>query len=663
MDKSEGMPPHEAALAGVQREAGRARLLVTSELAAAQAALASAKDELEILQAVASHVERYRPKDMQLFYVEKEQPPTEYWSVAAWDFAAGPLADSAPQVRLRLADWELAPLWRIEPEAVCVIADLAGDSRLGEDYKHRCAQAGCAATVLVPLYSKSQRTWQGVLKLNFATPHTPDDPERLTYELLAHTVSAFVTIRRQAIAHQEAVDALNALTAASASLGEMDSLAQSLRQIMSWAIDRGAHSTLLSVIELDAHGVPDTVEIMSEWRAQPKPNPPVGAKLKLSDLAMSRLWIDNPEVPLLIGDIAADPRVDERARQIFRARNAGAIVILPLRVRGRWVGLLSASWPSATVFDERDARVYKAIAGYAAIFLDNRLLFERTQATLRENQHQRSALQSIVNHMPVGVVVAEVPSGKTVLVNAKGIEFLGRGLAPDATPDSYAEVYKTLVPGTDQLMPSADLPLVRTMATGLPHQGELDLVQPDGTRISLMAHAGPILDEAGVMTSAAVTFVDVTERKRAEAERSRIQHEMITVQAAALAERGTPLIPISDEILVLPLIGALDTERGQQLMDVLLHGVSQSSARVAIIDITGVRTLDTQAANSLTSAAQALRLLGVEPVLTGIRAEVAQTLVSLGVPLAGIVTRSTLQSGIAYANRKKGGSGTAKASS
>lgn len=163
----------------------------------------------------------------------------------------------------------------------------------------------------------------------------------------------------------------------------------------------------------------------------------------------------------------------------------------------------------------------------------------------------------------------------------------------------------------------------------------------------------PILDESGTMRSAMSLFVDVSERKRSESERGRIQQELIAFQAAALAERSTPLIPISDELLVLPLIGSLDTERGQQILEVLLSGVSHSGTRVAIIDVTGVRTLDTQAAQTLTQAAQALRLLGVEPVLTGIRAEVAQTLVSLGVPLAGIVTRSTLQSGIAYANRKK----------
>ncbi len=644
-------PPHAALDA--ESEQSRARLLATRELAAAQAALASARDEIGILGAVAGHIAGYKPKDMQLFYFDDEQL-MEYQLVAAWDFADGPAAPPLPQRSLRVADWELAPLFREHPESICIVSDVPSDPRLSHSYRQRTAQAGCAAILLLPLYCRSQQGWQGVLQLNWAHPHPPQEAERLTYELLVHTLSALVTIRRQSLARQEVMDALNALSLVSSSLGAMGSLSEALRSITSWAIERGAIATTLSQILLDSQGHPDEVEVLSEWRSRTPKTSAVGMKIKLRDTLMSRVWVENPDAPLLIGNCATDPQVDGFARELFLQRGIAAVALLPLRINGRWIGLLSTSWSTPTSFDERDERVYKAIAGYAAIVLDNRLLVDRMQAALRENQHQRSSLQAIVDYIPVGVFVAEVPSGKPILINRKGIEILGQGAETAVNRDNYDQIYKTYVPGTDQVLPSSDLALVRTMDTGLPHQGEVDLKKSDGTRTSLVVSSGPILDEAGVMKSAAVTFVDVTESKRAEAERNRIQQEMITVQAAALAERGTPLIPISDEILVLPLIGALDTERGQQLMDVLLHGVSHSGARVAIIDITGVRIMDTQAASTLTSAAQALRLLGVEPVLTGIRAEVAQTLVSLGVSLTGIVTRSTLQSGIAYANRKKG---------
>jgi rsbT co-antagonist protein RsbR len=116
-----------------------------------------------------------------------------------------------------------------------------------------------------------------------------------------------------------------------------------------------------------------------------------------------------------------------------------------------------------------------------------------------------------------------------------------------------------------------------------------------------------------------------------------------------LRELSTPLIPISDAVVVMPLIGAIDSRRAQQVMETLLQGLAQRQAETAILDITGVPVVDTQVANALIAAAQAVKLLGATVVLTGIRPEVAQTLVGLGIDLRGIITRASLQSGITYA--------------
>ncbi len=123
-------------------------------------------------------------------------------------------------------------------------------------------------------------------------------------------------------------------------------------------------------------------------------------------------------------------------------------------------------------------------------------------------------------------------------------------------------------------------------------------------------------------------------------------------QAAAMAELSTPLIPISERVMVMPLVGAVDSQRAQQVLEALLEGISAAGADVAILDITGVPVVDTSVANGLIQAAQAVRLLGAEVILTGIRPEVAQTLVGLGVDLRGIMTYSSLQSGIAAALRR-----------
>ena len=124
---------------------------------------------------------------------------------------------------------------------------------------------------------------------------------------------------------------------------------------------------------------------------------------------------------------------------------------------------------------------------------------------------------------------------------------------------------------------------------------------------------------------------------------------MIAAQGAALAELTAPLIPISDTIKVMPLVGAIDAERASRILEALLRGVEQDRTTTVIIDITGVPVVDTAVAQALIQAAQALRLLGASVILTGTRPDVAQTLVALGVDLRSLVPQATLESGIAYA--------------
>jgi rsbT co-antagonist protein RsbR len=103
--------------------------------------------------------------------------------------------------------------------------------------------------------------------------------------------------------------------------------------------------------------------------------------------------------------------------------------------------------------------------------------------------------------------------------------------------------------------------------------------------------------------------------------------------------------------MVMPLIGAIDTQRAQQIMETLLDGAAQHQARLVILDITGVQVVDTQVAQTFIQAAQAVKLLGAQVMLTGIQPQIAQTLVHLGVDLRDIQTQSSLQAGISAALR------------
>lgn len=162
-------------------------------------------------------------------------------------------------------------------------------------------------------------------------------------------------------------------------------------------------------------------------------------------------------------------------------------------------------------------------------------------------------------------------------------------------------------------------------------------------------------DKSGTFQGVRGVTFDITRRRDAEQEQEQLRDEIIKVQEKTLAELSTPLIPISRSVMVMPLIGALDARRSESVLAALLSGMGRAHAKTAILDITGVPGLDTESAHGLVRAARAVQLLGAEVVLTGIRPEVARMLVELDVDLGTIITRGTLESGIAYAMRQAEG--------
>ncbi|WP_437983010.1 AAA family ATPase [Sorangium sp. So ce117] len=146
--------------------------------------------------------------------------------------------------------------------------------------------------------------------------------------------------------------------------------------------------------------------------------------------------------------------------------------------------------------------------------------------------------------------------------------------------------------------------------------------------------------------------VELAERERLQEERVQMQEAIIQTQRDRLFELSTPFIPITDEIMVMPIIGSIDDKRAAQMIETAMHGVAASSAKVVIVDVTGVKSVDTSVASRLMSLAQAVGLLGSKAILTGLRPAVAQSLVDLGVDLGSLETRSNLKAGIAYAMRR-----------
>jgi rsbT co-antagonist protein RsbR len=128
--------------------------------------------------------------------------------------------------------------------------------------------------------------------------------------------------------------------------------------------------------------------------------------------------------------------------------------------------------------------------------------------------------------------------------------------------------------------------------------------------------------------------------------------EIISRQQSELLELSTPVVNLWDNILALPLVGTLDSARTQVVMETLLQRIVETGAEIAIIDITGVPTVDTLVAQHLLKTVAATRLMGADCIISGIRPQIAQTIVHLGVDLGEVMTKATLADAFAVALKR-----------
>ena len=132
------------------------------------------------------------------------------------------------------------------------------------------------------------------------------------------------------------------------------------------------------------------------------------------------------------------------------------------------------------------------------------------------------------------------------------------------------------------------------------------------------------------------------------------REEVINRQQREMLELSTPVVKLWDGILALPMIGTLDSARTQVVMENLLQKVVETGAQIAILDITGVPTVDTLVAQHLLKTVTALRLMGAECIISGVRPQIAQTIVHLGVDLQGVTTKANLADALALALKRTG---------
>ena len=129
----------------------------------------------------------------------------------------------------------------------------------------------------------------------------------------------------------------------------------------------------------------------------------------------------------------------------------------------------------------------------------------------------------------------------------------------------------------------------------------------------------------------------------------KVKEKLVKDQSQAMLELSAPVVKVWDKILMVPLIGMLDSVRTQQAMETLLTQIENTQSKVAILDISGIPTVDSIVAKHLMRTVSATKLMGTECIITGINSRIAQTMIQLGVDLSGVITKTTMADGLAIA--------------
>lgn len=336
-------------------------------------------------------------------------------------------------------------------------------------------------------------------------------------------------------------------------------------------------------------------------------------------------FVQRQEQGAAFGDILAVVRIIRRivVRRILEIDAPQAIVgAAALRANDLLDVLVGAAAP---VFQRRLDEVARA--------------FEETERSLRESEERWRAL---AERAPMPMCVLR--RGVVLWVNPATMQLLGAA-APEQLTGRL--VYEFVHPDDRPRIKEEAQRLIGSVGPDAPLTGRIRRL--DGGDAHVEVTTQQILYEGDSATQ--IALVDVTARKQAEEalRQNAVQRSLIQAQEETLRALSTPLIPLGDGVLVMPLVGRVTADRAARILEELAAGVVTQRASAAIIDITGVPEADAGVAAALVRVAQAIRLLGAEVVLTGVQPAIARTLVELGADLAGMTTRGTLRDGIAHA--------------
>jgi len=264
---------------------------------------------------------------------------------------------------------------------------------------------------------------------------------------------------------------------------------------------------------------------------------------------------------------------------------------------------------------------------------------EQTTA-LQENQLRIREAQKLAQ---IGYWEWEIATGTVIWSNEVYQIF---GVDPDTFEVSF-ENYLALLPPDDQALVQKNIE--QALQTKNIYEAEHRVIHKDSTVKYLYARGVFVFDDEQNPIKMIGFVQDITRQIEDKLQKEQMQQALIDMQKRMIEELSVPIIPLMDQIIIMPLIGKLDAKRSQSLMRTMLRGISEHRAKIVILDITGVPLIDTKIASYLDKTIQAARLKGTRTIITGMSDAVAETIVDLGIDWSNLETLRDLQTGLLVA--------------
>lgn len=239
---------------------------------------------------------------------------------------------------------------------------------------------------------------------------------------------------------------------------------------------------------------------------------------------------------------------------------------------------------------------------------------------------------SVLQQLPTPVMAVNLEM-ELIFMNEAGLKMLG-STWEDIKGLTCSDVFNSQHCGT----PDCRMKQVMEGGESLTVRNQVNI---NGRDIPIEYTSAALRDAEGNIVGGLEYILDITERVR--------QEKRLKEQSRTIMEISTPAIKLWDRIVILPVVGVVDSARAQQMMNTMLTKITETSAKIIILDIQGVAAVDTAVANHLIKIAKATKLMGCKCIISGISPAVAETIVQLGIELGDIATNSTLQDALSDA--------------